>query len=177
MSTTNEEMAGKVTTVEVEMDGGQSHITVQDVVQIVTSALNNDQSRYRLSNLEIAAMLPEFGGGIEEDAISWFQRVETVKEAHNVSDKTIIPVVIGKFKGPVLSWYYFKPEYASLAYNDLKTKVTSMFGCRENRIALMRKFDSRKWKRNEPFFSYYQDKVVLGNKLDLSESDLICWHR
>ncbi|KRT80433.1 hypothetical protein AMK59_8411 [Oryctes borbonicus] len=175
MSATDEELAGNPVTVEVGMDGGQSHLTVQDIVQIVACALNNDQSRNKLSNSEVAAMLPEFGGSGEEDAISWFQRVETVEEAHNVSNKIIVPILIGKFKGPVLSWYYSKPEYASLAYNDLKAKVISMFGCRENRIALMRKFDSRKWKRSEPFFSYYQDKVVLGNKLDLSESDLISY--
>ncbi|KAK9727489.1 DDE superfamily endonuclease [Popillia japonica] len=151
--------AGNPVAVEVKMDGSQqSHITVQDIIQIVTSTLSNDQSRIKLSNLEIAALLPEFGGGIEEDATSWFQRVETVKLAHNVSEKVVIPIVIGKFKGPVLSWYYSKPEYASLTYNELKTKVISMFGCRENRIALMRKFDSRKWKRSESFFNYYQDK-------------------
>ncbi|KAK9679381.1 Zinc knuckle [Popillia japonica] len=39
----------------------------------------------------------------------------------------------------------------------------------------MRKFDSRKWKRSESFFNYYQDKVILGNKLNLPESDLISY--
>ncbi|KAK9731097.1 Zinc knuckle [Popillia japonica] len=188
--------AGNSVAVEVEMDGSQqSHTTVQDIIQIVTSTLSNDQSRIKLSNLEIAALLLLFKRKIQSILLvnklyknlileifrrdlrdtSWFQRVETVKLAHNVSEKVVIPIVIGKFKGSVLSWYYSKPEYASLTYNELKTKVISMFGCRKNRIALMRKFDNRKWKRSESFLNYYQDKVILGNKLNLPESDLISY--
>ncbi|KAK9679380.1 hypothetical protein QE152_g40076 [Popillia japonica] len=96
--------AGNPVAVEVEMDGSQqSHITVQDIIQIVTSTLSNDQSRIKLSNLEIAALLPEFGGGIEEDATSWFQRVETVKLAHNVSEKVVIPIVMVVRDQPIRS--------------------------------------------------------------------------
>ncbi|KAK9711239.1 hypothetical protein QE152_g25576 [Popillia japonica] len=69
MSKTDKSVGNQVT-VEPEMDGSQAHITVQDIIQIVMSTLNNDQSKIKLSNLEIAALLPEFGGGIEEDATS-----------------------------------------------------------------------------------------------------------
>lgn len=48
-----------------------------------------------------------------------------------------------------------------------------MFSCRENRIALMKSFESRKWRRSENFAGYFHDKILLGNKLQLNEPDLI----
>lgn len=51
-----------------------------------------------------------------------------------------------------------------------------MVNRREDKISFMRIiFDVRKWEQGGSFSSHYQEKLLLGNKLNFSEEDLISY--
>lgn len=106
---------------------------------------------------------------------SIFKRIKTIKRTYEVDDKIITLAMVSKLKGNALQWYYSKPEYAALLWTELETHMLNMYATQEDRIVLMRKFEARKWKRNEPFQTYFHEKVLLGNRLKLDEKDIISY--
>lgn len=62
-----------------------------------------------------------------------------------------------------------------LSLAGLKERLFLMFETKEDAITLMRKFEQRKWKRTENFSNYFQEKVVLGNKLNITEKEMISY--
>ncbi|KAF2897362.1 hypothetical protein ILUMI_08811 [Ignelater luminosus] len=68
-------------------------------------------------------------------------------------------------------WFHSKPSHVELLWKKLQ--LTDMFGRKENKLKTKRIFKQRKWKRNEEFNDYYHDKVLLANKLQLKEPEII----
>ena len=124
---------------------------------------------------EISNLLSDFEGKPSDDVTAWFKRIDTIQGAYNFSDATMLMVAAGKLKGYAEDWFNSKPEYAALSLQELKFEMLLMFNIKENLVALMKRFDNRKWRRNETFSAYFQDKVLLGNKLNLSEPELISY--
>lgn len=149
---------------------GSSNVTVQDVVNIAVEAINNrDQRRYNAN--DINGLIPTFSGN--EDVKSWFSRIKAVKETFGIVEEVLILVLTNKLEGSAKRWYDSRPEYVTLSLEGLEEELTAMFQCRETKKTLMKNFESRKWKKTEKFTDYYFDKVLLGNKLDMSEEDVI----
>lgn len=120
-------------------------------------------------------MIPEFGGASEQNAETWFKRVETVKTTYNLTDEVTVLIVVSKLrKKNAITCHNSKSEYAALTHAELQAHMISMFSRKKNKIVLMRKFDSSKWRKNETFANYYHKKLLLGNQLDLPE-DLISY--
>lgn len=69
-----------------------------------------------------------------------------------------------------MDWYHSKPHHVGYGL-----ELENAFKVKEDAVTLIRKFQERKWGRNEKFSTYYMDKVMLGNKLRLSEPDLISY--
>ncbi|KAK4887379.1 hypothetical protein RN001_003650 [Aquatica leii] len=72
-------------------------VSIQDIITMVVATMRETQTQQivepkGVSNAEIAALLPNFSGEDDEDASVWFERVETVKRAHNLSD--VVTVVL-----------------------------------------------------------------------------------
>lgn len=132
-------------------------------------------NKKQISNAEIAALLPNFHGGSDENVDTWFSRADMVKSTYDLTDEVMVLIVVQKLKDAALNWYHSKPVYATLKYAELKYNLVTMFSCREDKISLMRKFDSRKWRRNETFASYYHEKIILGNRLGMEEPELISY--
>lgn len=131
----------------------------------------NRMQHCQYSTAEISCLLPEYDGN--EPINAWIRRFDLIQTAYQVSDIFMLIIMINKFKGKVKDWYFSRPDYAVLSYQNLKIKLHDMFSCRENRITLMRQFEARKWRKSESFADYFHDKMLTGNKLQLSDSDLI----
>lgn len=50
-----------------------------------------------------------------------------------------------------------------------------IFKCRDDKLARLRQFEARYWRRNEKFVNYFHDKVLLGNRLGLTDEDMLCY--
>lgn len=123
-------------------------------------------------NSEITALIPEFGGH-EDDVEGWLQRIDAIQVVYKVPDEVMQLISIGKLTDQARSWFNTKIEYVTMSWNDLKREMLTMFNSRPNKVVLMKKMEVRKWKKTENFSNYFTDKVMLCNKIGMSDSDII----
>ncbi|KAK9744764.1 Retrotransposon gag protein [Popillia japonica] len=147
-------------------------VSVKELIAATVDAVTS----YRVQKYptEIAALVPEYYGNVD-DIITWLERVDTVQRIYVITDDVMVLIMINKLKGRAKAWFDSRPDHVAYNFNELKTELRKMFKSKEDRITNMKKFEGRKWLRNEKFATYYQDKVLLGNKLGLSEEDLIAY--
>lgn len=168
-----------------EGENYSAELTINDVVDVAVCSIISHQQEAKkaedsrrhenaiqFKNSEIAALLPTFTGH-EDDVESWVKRVDAIQEAYQVPDNVMKLIVVGRLEGQAKAWHNTKLEYITMPWNDFKTEMSVMFSSRPNKVTLMRKMESRKWRKSEKFSNYFTDKVVLGNKLNLSEEDII----
>nr|CAI5856666.1 unnamed protein product [Callosobruchus analis] len=163
-----------------------SPFTVEDLIQTTVRAMIlQDQERARIPspgfgsppaltrtpNAEIAALIPEFCG--TEDVSQWIKRIDSISDVYEVPLKTILLLAVSKFTGDAKRWYHSKVDLINMDWNELKVELNRMFYSRTDCISVMSQFEGRKWKQGERFTTYFNDKVILGNRFNLPESDLL----
>lgn len=90
-------------------------------------------------------------------------------QIYEVADKVMQLITIGKFSGEARNWYHSKLELVTMNWTELKIERRSFYN-RSNKVALMKTFESRRWKKGEKFSTYYHDKVTtLGNRVGLKK--------
>lgn len=90
-------------------------------------------------------LLPEFSGQ-GQDIRSWLQRVELT---YKVPPKVMTLIAVGKFTDQAKTWYHSKPQYILLDWQGLKYEMRRMFGSRPDKVARMKRFEGRKWRKGE----------------------------
>ncbi|KAK4886456.1 hypothetical protein RN001_002727 [Aquatica leii] len=105
------------------------NVSVEDLISLVVTAMKETRvlDTKRISNAEIAALLPEFSGSSDEDATIWFQRMDTIRAAHELTDAVMVVVLATKLRGTALAWFHSKPSYAAMTYEH-KTLKGVKFG-------------------------------------------------
>lgn len=48
-----------------------------------------------------------------------------------------------------------------------------MYQCRESKLTMRRKFESRVWKKEETFHEYLHDKIIMGNRVPIDEDEVL----
>ncbi|CAG9773419.1 unnamed protein product [Ceutorhynchus assimilis] len=159
---------------ENEAAGGpsQTQITVEEIVNIAIHALQVKEAQdKKVSFSEISSLVSEFSGS--EDVVAWFQCIDAIKIAYKVSEDMLKLVIINKLTGTAKRWFHSCPSNAALTLSRLELEMTRMFKCQEDRLAIMKKFEARRWRRNEKFCEYYFDKILMGKQLNLADTDLV----
>ncbi|KAK9688486.1 RNase H-like domain found in reverse transcriptase [Popillia japonica] len=148
-------------------------ISIRELIAATIDAVSRQNMRETRYPTEIAATIPEFSGATGEDAARWISRLDTVKGIYTMTEEVMVLIVANKLKGRAKTWYDSKPENAALKYTELRKELLYMFKSREDKLTMVRTFESRKWGRNEKFQIYFQEKIMLGNKINLTDEDLI----
>ena len=149
---------------------GISMVPLEDIIATTVRAIQIDRRTPTEPKFsEILKFIPMFTG--TEDVEQWFLRVETVRQNFELKSSTLLLLVINKLDGYALTWFHSKAEYAGYDYDALKIAMENAFTIREDRIALMRVYEKRVWKRSEKFITYYHEKIVLGNKLGFTDDE------
>ena len=155
----------------------RAEITMDEIISmsVRTILLHEEAQRQQrtqpsihIKNSELSALLPKFKGQ-EDDGDLWIQRVDAIQESYEVRDEVIKLVAVGKLTGQAQRWYYSKVDFIRMPWDELKTEFKSMFVSRPNKVLLMKKFESRRWRRTEKFSNYFSDKVLLGNQAGVGE--------
>lgn len=149
---------------------GETSLTLEEVVNVTVQAMNaRDQRQFGASDMK--TLIPEFNG--DGDVGQWFARINAVKQSNRVGDDIILLVLTSKLQGRAKKWFDSRPECVTYQLDQLQIAVTQMFKCKEDKLTLMRKFEKRRWQRQEKFAGYYYDKILMGNKLGIADSDMI----
>lgn len=153
-----------------EQESGNLVISVSDLVETICQSRNKDIGMQDVGNL-----IPEFSADADEDIVGWLERVEGIMTVYGVEKKRLLLIALSKLRGRALRWFNSCPKHIELDYEQFKVKISEMFTCKEDKVRLMRKFETRKWMVDESFSDYFNDKIILGNKLKLEEKDMIIY--
>lgn len=173
---------------ESEAEAENPSVTVDDVIQQTVRAIlaykraeaaegvTRSPPEVAYTNKQLAELIPEFTGVTEDvDADTWLKRVDAVQTAYQVDDKILHLLVVGKMTGTARDWYHSKVEHVTMTWQEIKHELKLHFTSRPERVQLMKRFEARRWKQRERFSDYYHDKLKLGNRLNLSEEDMIAY--
>lgn len=141
-------------------------INLAEIVAATMTAVNNSRVA-EIALQDVVCLIPSFSASEGEDVEQWIRRITSVENTYQVDSSLLLLAVIKKLEGRALKWFHSRPEYAELRLSQLKDKLKSVFACEEDTVTLLRRFQARKWKGNEPFSDYYHEKLILGNKLNI----------
>ncbi|GBP03951.1 Transposon Tf2-6 polyprotein [Eumeta japonica] len=116
-------------------------------------------------------MLPDYDSTVAPTI--FVAQLRNIQGLYRVDDGTIKALLMSKVKGKVQCWLHSKSNFV---YDDLDTLLNEMiavFGEKESKLKLRRKFELRKWKHGEDFISYFNEKVALASDVQVPEDELI----
>ncbi|KOX74541.1 hypothetical protein WN51_01115 [Melipona quadrifasciata] len=120
----------------------------------------------------IADYLAEFTG--EFDGYDrWEKQLKLLKETYQLDEEETKRLAILKLKGKALEWFHSKPDHVAMSIDMLLQELESMYRHYPNTIVMRKKFESRVWNTTETFNEYAHDKVIMANKLSISEYELV----
>lgn len=133
---------------------------------------SNKNSSENISLRDIANFIPEFNG-VNDSFRSWVNQIITVQNAYSIENNQLKLVIIGKFKDKALNWFHSKSEHIHYTMQELLENMSRIFDTRPNKLFSRREFEARKWQYNESFAMYYNDKIVLANKVPIANDELV----
>lgn len=158
-------------------NNGTASISIDELIQATVKAITlnqaNKESRTYVTNGELAALLPDFHGNGDDNVEVWLERINSVQEVYDVSDKIMQLVAVSKLCGMAKKWYLSRVEYVNMQWKELQEEMRRLFYNRPDRITLRKKFEARRWKRGEKFTEYFHEKILLANQAGIDEADLI----
>lgn len=129
-------------------------------------------SHTKINVTALADLLCDYKGRAEDFEI-WERQVRFLRTAYKLDDN-LTKVLIGtKLKGRASDWFHSKPEYIALTSDELLDELRSMFCHKPNKITLRRRFEARTWKKGETFHDYVHEKVIMANRISVSDDEII----
>ncbi|XP_076398196.1 uncharacterized protein LOC143266635 [Megachile rotundata] len=78
-----------------------------------------------------------------------------------------------RLKGKALKWVQTKPNYLVLSATQLLEEMKLVFDHRPSKLALRREMEIRTWNKNETFYDYYLEKMILANRINVDPEELV----
>lgn len=103
----------------------------------------------------------------------WEKEMLSLQSTYQLSDGELRMLIGYKVKGKALEWLHSKPEHITKSAHELLSEMKDMYDIRPTRTHLKKQYEGRLWKTSETFSEYCHEKVILGNKLKMSDEDLL----
>lgn len=103
----------------------------------------------------------------------WVTQFYSVANTYNLNENLMKALISTKLKGRSLRWFYSRSDAMSLSVENLLAEMELLFEDRSSRLVLAKEFEARKWQPNETFQEYFNEKIILSNKISISDMDLI----
>lgn len=78
-----------------------------------------------------------------------------------------------KVRGKAQLWLHSKSNYINETIEVLFKDLVDMFSSKENKLVMHRNFEACKWRPGVSFIEYYNEKIILANKIGMDEEELI----
>ncbi|XP_046810009.1 uncharacterized protein LOC124420594 [Lucilia cuprina] len=116
-------------------------------------------------------ILKDYDGGLLPEL--WITQFKSVIDVYSVDENTAKALLMCKLRGKAQAWLHSKPNFIYESTEEILTQMKEIFCTKENKLMMRRKFEARIWKFGETFTDYYNDKIILANKVDVSDDELI----
>lgn len=107
-------------------------------------------SHPRLSLTAVADLLADFDGDYD-GFVTWEKQIILLKTTYRLDDDHAKILIGMRLKKRALDWFHSKSEFISMTFDVLMLELRAMFGQRQNKIAIRRRFEARVWRRDETF--------------------------
>ncbi|XP_017471572.1 PREDICTED: uncharacterized protein LOC108362927 [Rhagoletis zephyria] len=119
----------------------------------------------------IQNMIPEFSGGTNVSV--WVAQFKNIASGYDIKENELRILMLNKLKGKAQRWLHSISNFTTEELNSLISQMENVFGSKESRLLLRRRFETRQWKAGEKFSQYFNDKEMLASQLQLSEEELV----
>lgn len=120
----------------------------------------------------VKELLSEFDAS-ENTFWRWKSQLELLRDTYRLDENATRILIGSRLRGRALTWFYSKTEHLTLSIRELLTEMGQMFDSRPGKLALRRKFEARMWRGDEPFCTYYHEKVILASRVPVAEDELL----
>ncbi|KAH8406440.1 hypothetical protein KR222_006683, partial [Zaprionus bogoriensis] len=100
-------------------------------------------------------------------------QIKSTREKYELCDNMTRALLCSKVKGKAQQWLHSKSNYVVEPIDTIMDEMSIVFGKNENKFTMRRKFESRKWQLVEEFSSYFNEKLILSNGLNMDEQEFI----
>ncbi|KAL0117618.1 hypothetical protein PUN28_008773 [Cardiocondyla obscurior] len=144
-------------------------------LRVLTQVSQNESfsaSTYKISLTSLKELLPAFSGKYGTFQ-KWKEQLTLVKRTYQLDDGMTKLLIGAKLEGDAIEWFHSVPEHLSITLQDLLGRMEIMYDQREKKLTLRREFEKKKWNYGETFAEYYHKKVILANKVPISEEEMV----
>nr|XP_041633059.1 zinc finger CCHC domain-containing protein 9-like [Drosophila kikkawai] len=82
-------------------------------------------------------------------------------------------LLVTKLKGNAQRWLHANPTRMLESFDRLCEQLIIAFGETASKSELRRKFEQRKWQRNERFTMYFEEKVMMSQTINMDMEELL----
>lgn len=133
---------------------------------------SNVLTQPRTNITAIADLLNNFNGKSGDFEV-WEKQIKLLKSTYKLEDETVKLLFGMRLKGRALEWLHSKPEYITMTFDQLLDELRAMFYRRQSKIVMRKKFEERVWKKEETFHEYFHEKLILGNRVPISDDEIL----
>lgn len=155
---------------ELVQNTRQSSVVNRSTANISTPTISIAPKKLTIA--AIADLLSIFDGD-SDSFLVWEEQVRYLRTAYQLTDDLLKAIIVQRLKGKAYEWFHSKKEYIHLAVDDLLIELKQMFHRRVSKMELRRQFEDRKWTSDESFSNYFHQKVILANRIQIDEEEMI----
>lgn len=96
-----------------------------------------------------------------------------LQTAYHLDENATRVLMSTKLKGRALNWLHSRSEHLTMNIENLLGQMRVMFDHCPTKLALRREFEKRKWQSMETFSAYFHDKIILGNRVPISNEEIV----
>ncbi|XP_043496431.1 uncharacterized protein LOC122520413 [Polistes fuscatus] len=126
----------------------------------------------KLSLKAVTELIGYFEGEADEFTI-WEDHVNYLRDMYHLTEDQAKVMIVQRLKGRALEWFRSRREYLHLTVDELLVELRKMFHQRISKMTLRTRFQERVWKRDESFSDYFHEKIILANRIEIDEEEMI----
>lgn len=112
---------------------------------------------------------------MQENVGIFIEQIRTVNKIFGVNETDLKLLILRKLSGAAEEWFQSKPIHIQMSSYQLLEELEHVYGDRSRLVNLQEEFLNRKWRwrENEKFTNYYQEKIKLGSNFNFPENILV----
>lgn len=107
------------------------------------------------------------------DGSFWVTQLRDIQKIYKLNDNMLRALFAVKLVGRAQVWLHSRRNTADEHVDELLQQFCMTFGAKQTKLEARRTFELRKWRYEENFADYYNEKCLLASKLQLDDTELL----
>lgn len=143
-----------------------------DMLRISPRSVSSTSSRTTMNIKNISELLSEFHGS-NDDFEHWKSQINLLRDAYELDENSAKIIVSSRLNGKAREWYYSLAGNRTLQVDEFLEKMDVMFNQLMGQLERRRQFEARGWNRTETLSEYCYDKLILRNRVPVTEEEMV----